>query len=88
MLNHLHVDDNKFNLELLIEVSNIANEFFIYGEKDAREESKYQAVHELLLPYFQDDSDILETMLVSVQNKIKKSTFLRRILKRAYNFFC
>ena len=88
MLDHLSIDDNKFNLELLIEVSNIANQFFIYGNQNDREESKIQAVHELLLPYFQNDSDILEAMLVSVQNKIKKSTLARRLFKRVYNFFC
>lgn len=88
MLEHLNTDDNKFNLELLVEVSNIANEFFIYGDKETREHSKMEAVQELLLPYFQNDSLILETMLTSVSNKIKKSTFLRRFFKRVYNFFC
>ena len=88
MLDHLDVEDNKFNLELLVEVSNIANEFFIYGENESRESTKIEAVHELLLPYFQGDIDILEIMLVSVQNKIRKSTMLRRGIKRLYNFFC
>ena len=88
MLNHLDICDNKFNLELLVEVSNIANEFFIYGESDTRETSKTEAVHELLLPYFQDDEDILSIMIESVQNKIRKSSSLRRAVKRIYNFFC
>lgn len=87
MLSHLNTKDNKMNLELLIEVSNIANEFFIYGDKASREESKIQAVHELLLPYFLNDNDILETMLISVQNKIKKSNVAKRVLKRLTNFF-
>ena len=88
MLDHLDVGDNKFNLELLVEVSNIANEFFIYGESESRESTKIEAVHELLLPYFQGDSDILELMLVSVQKTIRKSTMFKRGIKRLYNFFC
>jgi hypothetical protein len=88
MLNHLDTEENKFNLELLVEVSNIANEFFIYGESDLREQTKVEAVQELLLPYFQDDNAILEIMLVSAKNKIRKSSALRRVVKRVYNFFC
>lgn len=88
MLDHLDTTENKFNLELLVEVSNIANEFFIYGKKEIRESSKMEAVNELLLPYFQDDNDILETMLKSVQNKITSSNAFRRGFRRLYNFFC
>jgi hypothetical protein len=87
ILDHLNVNDNKFNLELLVEVSNIANEFFIYGQNEDREQSKIEAVHELLLPYFLNDSNILETMLISAQGKIKKSNVLRRVLKRVSNSF-
>jgi hypothetical protein len=87
ILSHLNTKDNKLNLELLIEISNIANEFFIYGDKTAREKSKAEAVHELLLPYFLNDADILETMLISAQDKIIKSNVGKRILKRVTNFF-
>jgi hypothetical protein len=49
MLSHMNTDDNELNLELMVEISNIANEFFIYGDSKTRETSKSEAVHELLL---------------------------------------
>ena len=87
MLAHLDVTENKLNLQLLVEVCNIANEFFIYGKKHLRESTKIEAVHELLLPYFLDDTSVLETMIQSVQHKIVKSTILRRTWKRVMNYF-
>ena len=87
VLGHLNIDENKMNLELLIEVSNIANEFFIYGKKTLREESKIEAVRELLLPYFLNDSVVLDSMLISMEKKISKSTAVKRYLRRMRNFF-
>ena len=87
MLAHLDVTENKLNLQLLVEVCNIANEFFIYGKKHLSESTKIEAVHELLLPYFLDDTSVLETMIQSVQHKIIKSTILRRTWKRVINYF-
>ena len=88
MLAHLDVTENKLNLQFLVEVCNIANEFFIYGKSDMRETSKAEAVYELLLPYFGDNVHLLSAMLESVQYKIRHSTRLKRLYKRVYNFFC
>jgi len=60
---------------------------YIYGESETRETSKSEAVHELLLPYFRDDELLLNTMFDSVQHKIVKSNFIKRLLKRVKNFF-
>jgi hypothetical protein len=87
MLSHMNTDENELNLELMVEICNIANEFFIYGESETRETSKSEAVHELLLPYFRDDELLLNTMFDSVQHKIVKSNFIKRLLKRVKNFF-
>ena len=87
MLFHLDTNTNKFNLELLVEVCNIANQFFIYGSSENREASKSEAIYELLLPYFQNDITILTSMLESVQGKIIKSTTLRRLYRRLKNYF-
>ena len=87
MLKHLDVVSNKMNLELLIEIMNIANAFFIYGQKVLREKSKMEAVYELMLPYFMDDQLILGTMLMSVKHKIIKSNVIKRLYRRTKNYF-
>ena len=88
MLKHMDISNNEFNIDLLVEVSNIANEFFIYGKSEMRETSKAEAVYELLLPYFGDNVHLLSAMLESVQYKIRHSSRLKRLYKRVYNFFC
>jgi hypothetical protein len=87
MLSHMSADENELNLELMVEICNIANEFFIYGETKTRETSKTDAIHEFLLPYFRDDELLLNTMFDSVQHKIVKSNFVKRAFKRIKNFF-
>lgn len=88
MLKHMDISNNEFNIDLLVEVSNIANDFFIYGKSNMREQSKAEAVYELLLPYFGDNVHLLSAMLESVQYKIRHSSRLKRLYKRVYNFFC
>ena len=87
MLSHMSTDENELNLELLVEIANIANEFFIYGKSETRETSKTSAVQELLLPYFRDDERLLNAMFDSVQHKIVKSNFVKRAYKRVKNWF-
>ena len=87
MLDHMDKEENRLDIDLLVEVNNIAESFFIYGSKEEREQSKKEAVQELLLPYFFDNETILETMISSVSYKIKKSNIFRRCYSRVYNFF-
>ena len=87
MLSHMNIDENELNLELLIEIANIANDFFIYGKSETRETSKFSAVQELLLPYFRNDEVLLNTMFNSVQHKIIKSNFIKRVYRRVKNWF-
>ena len=87
MLSHMNIDENELNLELLIEIANIANDFFIYGKSETREMSKFSAVQELLLPYFRNDEVLLNTMFNSVQHKIIKSNFIKRVYRRVKNWF-
>ena len=87
MLDYMDISENRLNTELIIEVSNIAHEFFIYGDKVIREESKFNAVKELLLPYCNNDEFLFTTLLNSVNHKIKKSTLVRRLYRRVKNYF-
>ena len=86
MLMHMDPSLNMGNVELLIEVCNCANQFFIYGQTEDREKSKLEAIHELMLPYFMNEK-WLNTIMDVVQYKITKSNFLKRLYRRTKNLF-
>ena len=80
--------DNQYNDELLIEVLNIAEEFFINKDKTEREVHKKNCVIELLLPYFNNDKQLLLKTIQLVDHRIKKVGLIRRLYLRAKIFFC
>ena len=79
--------DNQYNDELLIEVLNIAEEFFINKDKTEREVHKKDCVIELLLPYFNNDKQLLLKTIQLVDHRIKKVGLIRRLYLRAKIFF-
>lgn len=86
LLQHLDVTEHKMDTELLVEVLNACEEYFVYGEFKDREESKSEAVKELMTVFF--DSELVLDKFVSVLgSKVKRSTLLRRLVKKMYNFF-
>ena len=80
--------DNQYNDELLIEVLNIAEEFFINKDKVERDTQKKQCVIDLMLPYFNNDKQLLLKTIQLVDHKIKKVGVIRRLYLRAKIFFC
>ena len=80
--------DNQYNDELLIEVLNIAEEFFINKDKTEREVHKKNCVIELLLPYFNNDKQLLLKTIQLVNHRIKKVGLIRRLYLRAKICFC
>ena len=78
--------DNKLDEKILIEVLNIANEYFYIGNKDDRDKAKFEAVKKLMLPYFMCNELVLEKSIVNVYHKVKKSNFIKRGLKRLSHF--
>jgi hypothetical protein len=87
ILDHLPPDDHKFSVDLLLMVLNIGEEFYIYGDLEKRKESKRETVHTLMLPYFSNDVKLLDTVILLVDNRVIKSTRLKRIVRRLSNFF-
>jgi hypothetical protein len=86
LLQHLDIEEHKMDTDLLIEVLNACEEYFIYGNREDRELSKNEAVKELMTDFF--DSELVLNKFVSVLgSKVKKSTPFRRLVKRLYNFF-
>ena len=79
--------DNQYNDELLIEVLNIAEEYFISKDKVERDTQKKDCVIELLLPYFNNDKQLLLKTIQLVDHKIKKVGLARRLYLRAKIFF-
>lgn len=86
LLSHLKLSEHEFDTELLVEVMNACEEFFIYGSKEEREASKYEAVLDVMMPFFKDEK-ILSEFMKTVDNKVKKSSVLRRLFQRLVNFF-
>ena len=80
--------DNQYNDELLIEVLNIAEEFFINKDKTERDTQKRECVINLMLPYFNNDTKLLLKTIQLVDHKIKKVGLARRLYLRAKIFFC
>ncbi len=81
------LEEHKLDTELLIEVLNIAESFFIYGNKDERNDCKLEAVRELMLPYFFDNELILDKSIANVYHRVTKSNLVKRVYRRLLNFF-
>lgn len=87
LFKHLNVEEHQFDVELLVELLNATEEYFIYGTKIEREQSKFETVNSLMLPFFGNDEKILLSFISTVSSKVKKSNVFRRVLKRLFNFF-
>jgi hypothetical protein len=81
------VETHKLDTELLIEVLNIAESFFIYGSKEEREDCKIESVKSLMLPYFMDNELVLEKSIANVYHRVVKSNLAKRVWRRLVNFF-
>lgn len=81
------VENHKLDTELLIEVLNIAESFFIYGNKEEREDCKIESVKTLMLPYFMNNELFLENSIANVYHRVIKSNLAKRLWRRLVNFF-
>lgn len=86
LLQHLDKDEHEYDIELLIEVLNACEEFFIYGNKEERNQCKAEAINELMIDYFGNEQ-VLNKFIGTIKNQIKKSNFVKRTLKKIKNFF-
>jgi hypothetical protein len=80
-------DKHQYDDELLVEILNIAEAYFIYGSSEDREKVKQDCIIELLLPYFKNDTELLFKTIGHVWSKVKKTNFAKRALSRFKNFF-
>ena len=79
--------ENELNDDLLLEILNIAEEYFIDKSKDVREQQKKDSIKKLMLPYFRNDEMLLEKTISLMQHKVKKSNVFKRVFKRTKFFF-
>lgn len=80
--------DNDLNDELLLEILNIAEEYFIYPyNKQEREQIKKESVFMLMKPYFRNDEILLEKTIKNIWNRVNKSNALKRVYRRIKLFF-
>lgn len=87
ILKEYNPNDNQLDDEMLIEVLNIAEEYFYIGNKDQRNEAKQSAVKEIMLPYFMNNDLILDKSIANIYHKVRKSNWVKRSLKRVSHFF-
>lgn len=79
---------NELNDELLLEIMNIAEEYFWYPkDKEEREQMKIECIETLMLPYFRNDKKLLEKTIGHIFHRVNKSTLLKRVWKRFKFFF-
>ena len=87
LFKHLKVEDHQYDIELLLELLNAVEQYFVYGTKEERVESKKQVVEETMLKFFNNDVAVLEKFIGTIHKKVKKSNLFRRLYRRSYNFF-
>ena len=80
-------DKHQYDDELLVEILNIAEAYFIYGSSADREKVKQDCIMELLLPYFKNDVELLFKTISHIWNKAKKTNMAKRSWSRFKNFF-
>jgi hypothetical protein len=78
ILSEFKPQDYQLDDEVLVEILNIAEEYFYMGDKDAREKLKQSSVRELMLPYFMNNELILEKAITNVYHKVTKSNWVKR----------
>ena len=79
--------NHQYDDELLVEILNIAEAYFIYGSAVDREKVKQDCIMELLLPYFKNDVELLFKTISHVWNNVKKTNIAKRSWSRFKNFF-
>ena len=87
LLKQFPAENHQYDDELLIEILNIAESFFIYGSSEERENIKTECIEELMKPYFKNDKELLMKTIGHVWQHVNKSNLRRRLWSRFVNFF-
>ena len=87
VLNEFPTVNHQYNDELLVEILNIAECYFIYGDKNERETVKNESILEIMKPYFKNDEELLMKTITHVWHKVSKSNMFKRSLQRFKLFF-
>ena len=87
LLKQFPAELHQYDDELLIEILNIAESFFIYGEAKEREAIKVQCIEELMKPYFKNDGELLLKTIGHVWQHVNKSNLRRRLWARFTKIF-
>ena len=87
LLAHIDIAGSALDTDLLLQICNVAETFFIYGPREDLEKTKAETIMELMKPYFLDNEKVLEVMMKNIAHRIKKSTRWRRLFRRMKNYF-
>ena len=84
----IHDHGNDLNDELLLEVMNFSEKFFLYPNNyKEREEIKKKSVCEVMKPYYRDDEKLVLNSIKNLKHLVNKVGFLRRYYIRLKIFF-
>ena len=81
------IKEFEFCDELLVQIMNIAEEYFIQKDKTEREESKLLSIKKLMLPYYRNDEKLLDIHIKHLKHLVKKLNVFKRVYQRTKNFF-
>ena len=80
--------EDKFSVDLLVAVMNLAEQFFIYPKaRDERNNLKIDCVKELMLPFFGNNEEFLVVAMLSNAHKVKLSRVWNRVWSRVKLYF-
>lgn len=88
ILKEFKPEEHKYDDELLIEILDLAEKYFVYGSKEDRENVKSECVLELMKPFFNNDENLIEKTISNIWHRVNKSNAMRRTFIRFKNFFC
>ena len=80
--------ENDLNDELLLEVLNFAEKFFIYpSNSKEREQIKRDSVVEVMKSYYRDDEKLINNSINNMWHAVKKIGFFKRNFIKVKQFF-
>ena len=82
-LKFLDPNNHQLDIEILIGVLQMAEEYFVYGNKEERTTAKEASIRKMVTPYFRDDIQILEMMISSVWKHIYKTNWFKRLKRKS-----
>lgn len=81
------VNDNDMNDELLLQVLNYSEGFFLQNNYKEREKIKKEAIFSIMKPYYRNEDKLLDNSINNLWHRVKKLSLFKRLCIRLKHFF-